>query len=56
MQHERVLVPSGDHGYREVTVSEQKVVWNRYTRSYSEYAGEDYLEEGDTVVSRPVAD
>lgn len=56
MQEEIVLVPADDHSYREATVRMQSVVWNALTRTYSEYAGDEYLEPGETVVQRPVAD
>ena len=42
--------------YRIATVRKIKVVYNKKYRSYSEYAGDDYLEEGDEVVEMDVAE
>ena len=50
----RVLVQSGDHSYYEATVWRMNVVYNRFTGIYSEYFGDDYLEDGDEVVERDV--
>jgi hypothetical protein len=52
----KVLVPSSDHGYVEVVVRKMKVVFNKKYRSYSEYMGDEYLEDGDEVVEREVAE
>jgi hypothetical protein len=56
MQENTVLVPANDHSYREARVRMTSVVWNARTRTYSEYVGDEYLEPGETVVQRPVAD
>ena len=56
MEKQTVLVPADDHSYREARVRMMSVVWNSQTRTYSEYAGDDYLEPGETVVQRRVAD
>lgn len=52
----KVLVPDADHSYREATVRKTKVVYNKKYRVYSEYAGDDYLEDGDEVVEMDVAE
>jgi hypothetical protein len=52
----QVLVPSHDHKYAIAWTSHKQVVWNRHSRSYSEYAGDDFLEDGDEVVTLPVVE
>lgn len=52
----KVLVPDSDHGYREATVRKTKVVYNKKYRAYSEYVGDEYLEDGDEVVEREVVE
>lgn len=54
-KREIILVPSSDHSYIEMNIRETQVVWNDLYKTYSEYAGDDYLEEGDEVVIRKVA-
>lgn len=52
----KVLVPGFDHGYRLVVVQRMEVVYNKITKTYSEYAGDEYLEEGDEVVEMDVVE
>ena len=52
----KVLVPDSDHEYREARVRKTKVVYNAKYRTYSEYAGDDYLEDGDEVVEMDVVE
>ena len=52
----KVLIPSFDHSYREATIRRIKVVYNKKYREYSEYHGEEYLDEGDEVVEMDVAE
>jgi hypothetical protein len=52
----KVLIPSDDHSYREATVRKVKVVYNKQHKEYSEYHGDEYLEEGDAVVEMEVAE
>jgi hypothetical protein len=52
----KVLVPISDHSYREATVRKIKVVYNKKYRAYSEYVGEDHLEDGDEVIEMDVAE
>lgn len=51
-----VLVPNGDHGYYVAHVHKQKVVWNKTYKHYSEYMGDEYLDEGDEVIEMEVAE
>lgn len=53
---EAILISTDDHGYREAKVVETKVVYNKKRRQYSEYAGDEYLEDGDEIVIRLVAE
>lgn len=53
---DKVLIPSDDHFYQEGRLCEKKVVYNKKYRSYTEYAGDEYLEEGDEVVTRWVVE
>ena len=50
-----VLVPCSDHKYRTTNLELEKVVFNQRTWIYSEYYGDEYLEEGDVVIERYVA-
>lgn len=52
----KVLIPSDDHSYRVGSVKKMKVVYNNRYLSYSEYAGDEYLEDGDVVVEMDVAE
>lgn len=52
----KVLIPTNDHGYREATVRITKVVYNKRYRSYTEYFGDDFLEEGDEVIEMQVVE
>lgn len=52
----KVLVPDSDHSYREATIRKMKVVYNKKYRAYSEYVGDEYLEDGDTVIEMEVVD
>lgn len=52
----KVLVTADDHGYREVQVKTRQVVYNPRYQSYTEYAGDEYLEPGELVVERLVAE
>lgn len=52
----KVLVPSADHGYRVVAIQRMEVVYNKISKAYSEYAGDEYLEEGDEVVEMDVVE
>ncbi len=42
-----VLVPDDDHSFSKAPVNSETVTYNKKTRSYYEYAGDDYLEDGD---------
>lgn len=53
---ETVLIPNGDHSYREAYVTRAKVVWNTCTRSWSEYVGDEYLDENESVYEKKVAE
>ena len=44
-----VLVESSDHGYRIAHVIERKVVFNTKYKTFSEYVGDEYLEENEIV-------
>ena len=46
-----VLVPVGDHEFRIGEVRKETVVFNVHTQTYTEYGGDDYLEEGDEKLS-----
>jgi|GEM_PF-3465613 len=52
---ETILVPASDHTYIEMTVCEIDVVWNELYKTFSEYAGDDYMDEGDVRLKRKVA-
>jgi hypothetical protein len=53
----KVLVPTHNHAYREANLTEQvQVVYNKKYNSYSEYFGEDYLQEGDVVLLRTIVE
>jgi hypothetical protein len=52
----KVLIPGIDHSYREAVIRRVKVVYNKKYRAYSEYAGDEYLEDGDEVVEMDVAE
>jgi hypothetical protein len=51
-----VLVQAEDHSYRLVTIRKIKVTWNSHDRTYYEYAGDEYLGEGDEVREMDVAE
>ena len=51
-----VLVESHDHGYQIAHVVERKVVFNTKYKTYSEYAGDEYLEENEIVEVRNVVE
>ena len=53
---EVILTPAGDHGYREVLVEYRKCVWNKRTREWFEYFGDEYLGEDEEVLEVRVAD
>ncbi|MFA7408566.1 MAG: hypothetical protein WCY93_12200 [Anaerolineaceae bacterium] len=40
-----LLVSDWDHGYREVRPVLKKVVWDKTSRIYEEYVGDEYLED-----------
>lgn len=44
-----ILVPSHDHIYYPSSVTATKAVFNSRYYSWSEYVGDEYLEEGDEV-------
>lgn len=46
----RVLVPSHDHGYTMATTYTGKAIYNKNTCEWSEYHGEEYLQDGDKVI------
>lgn len=52
----KILVPSHDHQYREATVRKMKAVYNHIYKEWHEYAGDEYLDEGDEVFEVDVAD
>lgn len=52
----KILVPGSDHDYNVMIVQEDvDVVYNPTYNTYKEFVGEDYLEEGDTVIKASVA-
>lgn len=52
----QVLIPDGDHGYNVARIRKQKVVWNEKYKVYTEYVGDEYLDEGDEVIELEVAE
>jgi len=46
----KVLVPDGDHSLRLAPLVLKKVVCHEPSKTWSEYAGEEYLAEGERVV------
>lgn len=44
-----VLVPQYDHQYCMMTVQKGKAVWNDKYGTWTEYHGEEYLQDGDKV-------
>ena len=44
-----ILVPYSDHEYEIKTLVKRKAVYNQYSYRWYEYAGEEYLEEGEEV-------
>lgn len=52
----KVLVPDSDHSYQKAVVRKMKVVYNKKYHEYSEYYGDDYLDDGDEVVEMDVAE
>ena len=50
-----VLINSRDHCFYIGSVQEQKAVYNHLDKSWYEYAGDDYLGEGDEVFVVKVA-
>jgi predicted RNA methylase len=55
MDGQKILVRSGDYHYYETECRMEQVVYNVHTRTYSEYHGDMYLDPGDKVVERWVA-
>lgn len=55
LKENEVLIGSGDHCFYVGMIREQKAVYNHYDKSWYEYAGEDYLGEGDEVFTVKVA-
>lgn len=51
----QILVPASDHTYRCMDVETAKVVFNKETREWLEYHGDEYLDENDVVLNAPVA-
>ena len=51
-----ILIPSSDHSYSVVRMVKKKAVYNYKSRSYAEFVGDDYLEDGDIVVDALVAE
>lgn len=52
----QVLIPNGDHGYYVARIRKQKVVYNKKYEVYTEYMGDEYLDEGDEVIELDVAE
>lgn len=52
----QVLVPAHDHSYRVANLSEGKAVFNPRYNTWSEYHGDEYLDEGDIVVDVRIAE
>ena len=50
-----VLINSSDHCFYIGHIREQKAVYNHHDKSWYEYAGDDYLGEGDEVFVVKVA-
>ena len=50
-----VLIKSSDHCFYVGSVQEEEVVYNHNDKSWYEYAGDDYLGDGDEVVTAMVA-
>lgn len=51
----KVLVSAHDHRYRVAQVTRMKVVFNKKYNEWSEYYGDEYLNEGDEVMEMDVA-
>lgn len=51
-----VLILGADHCYYQASVRVKKVVYNTKTKSYSEYFGDEYLEENEIVKEMEVAE
>lgn len=58
MNHEDfpILVSSSDHGYEKAYIRTTNVVYNTKTRRYSEYVGDEYLEENEIVIKARVVE
>lgn len=55
----KVLIPSGDHGYREAVIVRRKVIYNpRLNPQYVEWHDDENVmtELGDTVIETMVAE
>lgn len=52
----QVLIPDHDDGYYVAIVRKQKVVYNKKYEVYTEYVGDEYLDEGDEVIEMEVAE
>ena len=46
-----VLSPTGDHGYYRPNVEAGKAAFSAEYKQYSEYHGDDNLDDGETVVN-----
>lgn len=51
-----ILVPAHDHSYRVARIRCVKAVYNAMYKTYSEYFGDDYLIEGNTVIDAKVTE
>jgi len=51
-----VLVPDGDHSLRLAPLVRKKVVWHEPSKTWSEYAGKEYLGEDEQAVKAYVVE